>query len=172
MCLTIVLYCPGLWDTYRVLSGWMQGSWLWCNHKYTWQMWLTIWITHRRMYYSHLPCAAGLLCAAPPAPSPGQGAHLLLPPGQLSSHAVNMRFDKYTISPCIYAIHIPQYICQCRLNTSVASTAILELLRPVNSDTVSGHWSWMHTHIGHFIKSWATIQEHSHYLSSIIVGSS
>ena len=57
------------------------------------------------MHYSRLTCAACLLCAAPPVPSSRQGDHLLLLPGQQSSHAVNMRFDKSTISPCIYATY-------------------------------------------------------------------
>ena len=48
------------------------------------------------MDYSPLTCAAGLLCGVPPVPSPGQGDHLLLPPGQQSCHATNMRMMRLT----------------------------------------------------------------------------
>ena len=48
-------------------------------------------LNHRqKVHYSPLPCDAGLLRAAPPAPSSSQGDHLLLTPGQLCSQAVNM----------------------------------------------------------------------------------
>ena len=53
------------------------------------------------MHYSRLPCAAGLLCAAPQVPSPGQGDHLLLPPVQLSSHPANIK-----IRTNIQSVHV------------------------------------------------------------------
>ena len=49
-------------------------------------------LNHRqKVHYSPLTCDAGLLRAASPAPSSGQGDPLMLTPGQLSCHTVNMR---------------------------------------------------------------------------------
>ena len=50
-----------------------------------------------------------------------------------------------------HILHIPQYICQCRPDTSVASTAVLEFIRPVTSppDTVGGLELGVHSHWSH-----------------------
>ena len=64
--------------------------------------------TQRRMHYSPLPYGTCLLCDAPPVLLVSRGDPLLLSPGQLSSHAVNMRMiNAISAGLCVV-------ICMCR----------------------------------------------------------
>ena len=131
-------------------------------------------LNHRqKVCYSPSPCDAGLLRAAPPAPSSGQGDLFLLTPGQLCSHAVKMRLTHTqsvhafmshtthsTVHLSVWTRHLSGFYC-----TAVLALYRLTSMIQVTSGTAGGHVR-VHTHNLLFIQRAATlIAEHPNYLS-------